>query len=220
MKAIGFDLDGSLIDIEEEKSRAFGVILNQFWGVDANEAARYWIETGGKSRRSKFDYFFNKQCGGVLTDDEYRKIERVFSERLKNEFYPNARFLRGALELLEFSRRNFDKTFISSGVPNEEVKYLIDLKDIGKYFDEIFGTSERFRSKEDHFKQLVDEYNPELIVFVGDGLEDMRVGKKFNAITIGIPSHQTKEKLIEAGAKYVLPTSEIIDLLKTILSGA
>jgi phosphoglycolate phosphatase-like HAD superfamily hydrolase len=217
MKAIGFDLDESLIDIEEEKSRAFGVILNQFWGVDANEAARYWIETRGKSRRSKFDYFFNKQYGGVLTDDEYRKIERVFSDKLKNEFYPNARFLRGALELLEFSRTNFDITFISSGAPDDEVKYLVGLKDIGSYFDKIYGTGERFRSKEDHFKQLVDEFNPKLIIFIGDGLEDMRVGKKFNAITIGIPSHQTKEKLIEAGAQYVLPTFKISGLLKTIL---
>ena len=217
MKVIGFDLDGSLIDIENEKSRAFGMILSQFWGVDAKEAAKYWIDTGGKSRRSKFDYFFNKQYGKVLTDEEYGKIEKVFSGKLKNEFYPKIKFLRGALDLLEFSRKNFDVLFISSGVPDEEVKYLIELKAFGHYFNKIYGTGDKFKSKEDHFKQVIKEFNPELIVFIGDGLEDMRVGKKFNAVTIGIPSHQTKEKLIEAGARYVLQTHEIVDLLKDIV---
>jgi FMN phosphatase YigB (HAD superfamily) len=94
MKVIGFDLDGSLIDIENEKSRVFGMILSQFWGVDAKEATKYWIDTGGKSRRSKFDYFFNNQYGKVLTDEEYGKIEKVFSGKLKNEFYPKIKFLR------------------------------------------------------------------------------------------------------------------------------
>jgi phosphoglycolate phosphatase-like HAD superfamily hydrolase len=99
------------------------------------------------------------------------------------------------------------------------VKYLVELKAFGHYFDKIYGTGDKFKSKEDHFKQVISEFNPELIIFIGDGLEDMRVGKKFNAVTIGIPSHQTKKKLIEAGAKYVLQTSEIVDLLKIILVG-
>lgn len=214
---LGTDFDGSIIDLEEEKSRIFGEFLNQCWGVDADEAAKYRILTGGKSRRSQFDYFFNKQYGKVLTDDEYRKIEKMYSDKLKSELYPGATFVSGALELLEFSRKHFDKTFISSGVPDKEIKYLIKLKGIENYFDRVYGTDEKFRTKEDHFRALIAEYNPDLIVFVGDGLEDMRVGKRFNALTIGVPSHQIKEDLIEAGAQHVLQTHEIVGFLKTTI---
>ncbi len=217
MKIIGFDFDGTIIDIEEQKSRAFGVILNKYWGTGIDEAAKYWIDTGGKSRRSKFDYFFRKKYRKELSDEEYRKIESEFSNKLKNEFYPKVKFIKRTLELLNFCRSNFDVIFCSSGVPSDEIRYLIKLKGLNKYFDRIYGTDEKFRSKEDHFKEILFEYKPKLIIFVGDGFEDIRVGRKYGAITIGVPSHQTKEKLIEVGANYVLPTDGIIDLLKTIL---
>ena len=216
-KVIGFDFDGTIIDIEEQKSKAFGVILNQHWGVNIEEAVQYWINTGGKSRRSKFDYFFNQRYGKNLTDEEYKKIESEFSNRLKNEFYPKVKFIKGALKLLEFCRKNFDITFVSSGVPHDEIKYLVKLKEVDGYFDRIYGTSEKFESKEDHFREIINEFDPELLIFVGDGFEDMRVGRKYGAITIGIPSHQTKERLLEAGAQYVLPTDKINYELKGIL---
>jgi phosphoglycolate phosphatase-like HAD superfamily hydrolase len=215
-KVIGFDFDGTIIDIEEQKSKAFGVILNQYWGVDIEEAAQYWIDTGGKSRRSKFDYFFNKRYGGNLTDEGYKDIESEFSDRLKNEFYPKVKFIKGALKLLEFCRKNFDIIFVSSGVPDSEIKYLIRLKGAEKYFDRIYGTSERFKGKEDHFREIIKEFSPRLLIFAGDGFEDMRVGRKYGAVTIGVPSHQTGENLIEAGARYVLPTDKISRALKNI----
>lgn len=216
-KVIGFDFDGTIIDIEEQKSKAFGVILNQHWGADIEEAAQYWIDTGGKSRRSKFDYFFSKKYGENLTDKEYKKIESEFSNRLKNEFYPKVKFIRGALKLLEFCKKNFDIIFCSSGVPHDEIKYLIKLKEVERYFDRIYGTNEKFKSKEDHFKEIINEFNPKLFIFVGDGFEDMRVGRKYGAITIGVPSHQTKERLLEVGTQYVLPINKINSELKNIL---
>ena len=215
MRIIGFDFDGTILDVEEEKSRAFGILLNEHWKIDANAAAKYWIDTAGTSRRSKFDYFFKEKYGRDLSDEEYKKIESEFSQKLRTDFYPNTKLINGASELLEFCKKNFDKIFCSSGVPHDEIKFLVDTKGLGKYFDKIYGTNEKFKSKEDHFKEMISEFKPELIVFVGDGIEDMRVGKKYNAITIGVPSHQTKEKLLEAGAMYVLPTNKIVSLLKT-----
>ena len=103
MKVIGFDFDGTIIDIEEQKAKVFGSIVN-----------KYWIETGGKSRRSKFDYFFNKKYNKELNDTEYKNIESEFSNKLKNEFYPKVKFIDGALDLLKFCRNYFDIIFCSA----------------------------------------------------------------------------------------------------------
>jgi len=218
MKAIGFDFDGTIIDIEKQKSRAFGIILNKYWGVNAERAAKYWIDTAGKSRRSKFDYFFREKYKKELADKEYKKIERVFSNKLKNDFYPKVKFIEGALELLKFCRSNFDVVFCSSGVPEKELKYLVKLTKADKYFDRIYGSSNKYKSKEDHFKEILNEFKPGLIVFVGDGFEDMWVGRKYGAITIGVTSHQSKKKLIQAGANYTSSTKEVIKILKSKLN--
>ena len=114
MKVIGFDFDGTIIDIEEQKAKVFGSIVNKYWNIDIDEAAKYWIETGGKSRRSKFDYFFNKKYNKELNDTEYKNIESEFSNKLKNEFYPKVKFIDGALDLLKFCRNYFDIIFCSA----------------------------------------------------------------------------------------------------------
>lgn len=217
MKVIGFDLDGTIIDIEEQKSKAFGMLLNKHWGTDASEAAKYWIETAGKSRRSKFDHFFTKRYGIKLMDEEYRKVEAEFSNKLKNVFYPKVKFITGALNLLKFCRKTFDVVFVSSGVPHDELKFLIKLKKMDKYFDRIYGTNEKFKNKEYHFEQIIGNFRPELLIFVGDGFEDMRVGHRYNAITIGVPTHQTGDSLRKSGAQYVLLPDKISHLLKNIL---
>lgn len=217
MKVIGFDLDGTIIDMEEQKSKAFGMLLNKHWGTDVNEAAKYWIKTAGKSRRSKFDHFFAKKYGTKLTDGGYQKVEVEFSNKLKNVFYPKVKFIAGALDLLKFCRKTFDVVFVSSGVPHDELKFLIKLKKMDKYFDRIYGTNEKFKSKEYHFELIIDNFKPELLIFVGDGFEDMKVGRRYNAITIGVPTHQTDDSLRNSGAQYVLPLGKISHLLKNIL---
>lgn len=103
----GFDYDGTIINIEPQKANAFGEILNQYWGIDRQVGAKFWIEGGGTSRRFKFDYFYKQQYGRDLTDDDYHIIEQVFSRTLRTKYYPKVQLLPHALETLEFVREHF-----------------------------------------------------------------------------------------------------------------
>ncbi len=219
MKIFGTDYDGVIINIEHQKAVAFGDLLNKEWSVNKNDAASLWIATGGTSRRYKFDYYYRKQFNKNLTDDEYKIIEKKFSNLLKNEYYPKIELLPGALELLKYAKNNFDFTFISSGIPMDELKYLVSLNRLSDYFNLILGTNKIFKTKNEHFQKIINDKNPNLIIFVADGPTDMKVVKALDIVqSIGITTNHSKEELVSAGAKNVVDDlSEVLTLIKSLL---
>lgn len=213
MKVFGTDFDGIIINVEPQKARAFGSLLHKEWNVNQEEATNFWARSGGTSRRSKFDYFHLKQFNEQLSGGEYKKIESKFSNTLKNNFYPKISILPHALDLLKYARDRFDLMFVSSGAPMLEIQYLVNLTQVLQYFDFILGTNERYLSKEDHFRQIIENKKPDLTVFVADGLEDMKVAKKFNSIGVGVPINRSRKELLAAGATYVCNLSEVRNLI-------
>lgn len=217
-KVIGFDYDGTIINIEPQKARCFGEILQKHWSVNKKEAADTWIAEGGASRRSKFDYFYDKQFHKTLSDENYKRIESNFSSILKNKYYPKIQLLQHAREILDFVRSNFEFVFVSSGVPMEEIQYLVKLNGVSQYFNAIYGTNNQYRSKHDHFRHVIKTTNPQIIIYLADGLEDMKVAKEFGIISIGLPTNHSEESLHTAGATHVCDHSNVISLVKKIMS--
>ncbi len=200
MKIFGTDFDGVIINIEPQKAIAFGELFEKEWGLDKNEVEEYWMATGGGARRVKFDFFYHKRFGKNLNDEDYLAIESKFSNLLKTQYYPKVQLLPGALELLKFVKENLDFRFVSSGVPMEEINYLIKMLNLSEYFDLVLGTNRLFKSKVDHFQKITNEKHPDLIIFAGDAAQDMKVAKQFRAKTIGILTNCSKEELEKAGA--------------------
>ena len=217
MKAFGTDYDGVIINIEPQKATAFGELLYKEWGISKEQASKFWIAKGGTSRRYKFDHFFEEKFSKKLPVEIYNIIESKYSDLLKSEFYPKIKLLSGALNLLKFARSHFDFTFVSSGAPTKEIEYLINLKGVSDYFDLILGTDDHFRSKTDHFIEVIQKQKPDLIVFVADSPEDMKVAKDTKAIAIGVLTNHTKPELLNAGAKYVCEIKDATGLLRTIV---
>lgn len=217
MKIFGTDYDGVIINIEPQKAKAFGSILNQYWKIDEKEGENFWLATGGTSRKYKFNYFYTKQFNKELTEVEYVKIESEYSQLLKEKLYLNLSLLPGALDLLKFARSNFDHTFVSSGVPMEEIRYLVKLTNIAEYFDLILGTNNKYPSKIEHFEKVVSVWNPDKMFFVADGTKDMKIAKEANAIPIGIPTNRTAEELRQAGAMVTCNLQDTIPEIKALL---
>lgn len=217
MKVFGTDYDGVVINIEPQKAEAFGALLHEKWNVNKEEAAKFWIGTGGKSRRSKFDHFYEKQFGKKLQDEDYKVIESRYGNILKTEFYPKLKLLPGASDLLQYARSHFDYTFVSSGVPMLEIEYLVDLNGLTKYFDKILGTNEKYPSKREHFQEILSTQKPDNLIFIADGTEDMKVAKEFGAITIGIPTNHSEGELSNAGARYTCDLSQAVPIIQKLL---
>lgn len=218
MRIIGFDYDGTIINIEPQKARAFGILLRDEWGADALEAEKFWIETGGTSRRYKFDYFYGKCFSQKLADRLYLRIEDKFSSILKTTFYPKVTILPHALHLIKFARAKFDFMFVSSGVTHDEINYLVRLNGLEKYFDAVYGTNAEYLSKSDHLKIIIEEKRPSVKLFVGDGIEDMKIAKQFDFIAIGIPSNHKVEELERAGADFVTNLVDCPNVIEKLIS--
>lgn len=218
MKIIGFDYDGTIINIEPQKAQAFGQLLQKEWNVDSSTASKFWIETGGTSRKYKFDYFYQEKFGKEINEKSYKEIENKFSTILKTKFYPNVKVLSDARSLLENVSQKFDLIFVSSGVTHEEINYLVKLNGLEKYFDKVFGTNEKYPTKADHFKEIIGGKILDLKIFVGDGLEDMKVAKKFDFIAIGVPTNHSADELRVAGADYVANLKDCTELIEKLIS--
>lgn len=216
MKAFGTDYDGVIINIEPQKAAAFAKVLNKNWGINTDNLSRFWMETGGTSRRYKFDHFYREKFGKGISENEYKVIEKEFSDILRNEFYPKVKLLPGALELLKYVQENFDFTFVSSGVPVDEIKYLVNLNGVSQYFNLVLGTNDLYPSKREHFNKINEEQKPDSIIFIADSAEDMKVAKEFGATTIGVFTNSPEEKLKEAGANYTC--SDLFEALNILKS--
>ena len=212
MKIFGTDFDGVIINIEPQKAKAFGAIVNKYWNFDSELARNFWLQKGGTARRYKFDSIYNQKYHSQLQDDIYLSIEQEYSHILKTKFYPTVKLLTGAEKLLKFIRTSYASSFVSSGVPMDELQYLIHHTGISHYFDLVLGTNQIYTSKVDHFKKVIQKYKPNRIVFVADSPEDMMVAKKNpSTIAIGVLTNHTYSDLKEAGADYIVD-----DLFQTL----
>lgn len=219
MKIFGTDFDGVIINIEPQKAVVFGELVSSEWKIDRDEATKFWRDFPGTSRRHKFDYFYEKEFAGKLDDRTYQLIQSKYSNFLKTNYYPKVKFLPGALELLKFVRGNFGYTFVSSGMPMGEIKYLVKLLGLTEYFDLLLGTNNTYKTKSDHFKEIYADKNPDLTVFIGDGAADMRVAMEFGAKSVGVLTNRPREELEEAGATITCETPlEAIPLIKSFLN--
>ena len=216
MRVFGTDYDGVIINIEPEKAKAFGELLADKWSVGSVEATEFWKKTGGSGRRSKFDYFYRQRFGKPISDEIYQQVGGEYSRLLKSAFYPKTRLLPYASENLQYAKANFDYMFISSGVPMDEINELATLNGVADYFDVVLGTSSEYPSKREHFRKIIGEKKPEQMVFLADGLEDMRAAREFEVTAIGVTTNRQENELWEAGATYVTDLAGVVNVLKSL----
>lgn len=100
----------------------------------------------------------------------------------------------------------------------EEIKYLVKLNGVLRFFDIVLGTDDKFRSKRDHFNLVIKAQRPQLMFYVADGLEDMKVVQEFGVVSIGLPTNHSQESLREAGAKYVCDLQEVNGIVSEIIA--
>ena len=220
MEIIGFDFDGVFINIEDEKAKLFGEILNKYWGIKSGLAQKIWVKNLGTSRRYKFDYIYKLQYHSQLSDEQYRNIESEFSAILLKDYYPLAPLIKESIAAVRYFKDKFDLSFISSGVTDNELKANVSKYEIKDYFDIIFGTNHKYKSKDDHFSELLRNNHVDLGIFIGDGLEDMRIAKKYIFIAIGLPVNHNPRDLIKCGADIISSYTHLLgDINEVLVAG-
>lgn len=218
MKIIGFDFDGVFINIETEKAKLFGDILYKHWGIDPILASNLWLLNLGTSRRYKFDLLYQNNFNNKLQEEIYQEIEQEFSDTLIRDYYPGAELINETFEAARDLNNKFDLSFISSGIPHDELNSIASKFKIDKYFDLILGTSQNFKSKADHFHIVTQNNLPSPGIFIGDGLEDMKIAKQFNFIAVGLPANHDSQALLNAGADLVCEFSSLKQEINNLIA--
>ena len=167
----------------------------------------------------------------ILSPYEYKKIytERLhkhISDRIRSieeGEVPREKFILPGVEefLFTLSQRKCVKLYLISGTDEEDTKREALLLGVDKYFSpHIYGAIDENRIDIKEFiisKIVADNFladgKGELLI-IGDGPVEISIGKKYNALTIGVCSDEVRgygwnekkrERLLSAGVDVLIP---------------
>jgi len=174
IKAVIFDFDGVIVESNNIKRDAFGKLFEKEGAEVVRKVIKYHLEHAGVSRYDKFKYIYKEILKKPLTNDEFNALCRQFSE-LVMESVILALFVEGAREFLEKNRSVYS-FFILSATPVEELKAIIDRKNIGQFFKNIYGAP--FKKRDAVREILIKEKSaPSEVLYVGDALSDYKAAR-------------------------------------------
>ncbi len=170
IKGIIFDFDGVITESVHIKSAGFSEIYKPYGPATVKKVVKHHEANGGMSRFKKIKFYHKTFLNTSLSNQEINHIANQFSEYVVDRVV-NAQYVPDALEFIKHSYGNY-KLFISTGTPTTEIKKILKLKKIMKYFKSVYGSP---ALKNDHVKVICSEYNlkSDELIFFGDSKTDM-----------------------------------------------
>tara|TARA_Y100000310_G_scaffold313299_1_gene361502 strand:- start:863 stop:1495 length:633 start_codon:yes stop_codon:yes gene_type:complete len=183
-QAVFFDFDGVIVDSVPTKGEAFAELFREFGPEIEKKVVEYHFANGGISREEKFKYFFKEFLRKPLTQNHLTQLCQQFSD-LVLEKVITAPFLPGVLDALEQLKKDNTSSFVVSGTPQDEIRYIVEQRDLSKYFQGVYGSP---RKKGEIIKELLDENNlsQRKCLFIGDSLSDYEGAKETGVFFLGI----------------------------------
>lgn len=213
LKAVVFDLDGTLMNTLEDIARIANQVLSEL-GYEEIEANKY--------------RFFLGNGAGALLDSIHKEVDmkeshidsfdKEYMERYGKSEIGKEAIYPGIMNLLEGLKSKGIKLGVLTNKPHEIAIPLME-KVFPGVFDMVIGQEEGRPRKPDPsgFEIISKELNfqKNQVAYLGDTNTDMLTGKGFGAYTIGVLwGFRDEEELIEAGADITIDKPE--DFLKLI----
>ena len=207
MKAIIFDLDGTLLDSLEEIALSMNTILKEFnYPVyEINEYKRF-VGDGPLS-------LVKRVLPANTKEEIIQTITQALRDKYDKQVNHSSRPYEGIYNLLESLKTNPIKLAILSNKPHDlTCRYIKSL--FSQYeFLEVHGQKMDVPKKPHpqgalHIAKKLN-IDPEEIYFIGDTPTDMNTAKHAKMKSIGVAwGFRPKEELLEAGANYIVEDCE------------
>ena len=212
IKALCFDVDGTLSDTDDLYANAFSRFLPRFLFRDPAHAARrlvMWIEAPGNALLGMAD---------TLGLDD--KMVTLIDWTSRHRKLPQKKYLLipGVDILLERLKGRYPMAIISAREEKSTLRFLNQF-DLLKYFDVVVtGLSTIHTKPYPHpilFAAQKMGVKPEECLMIGDTTVDMRAGKAADAQTVGVLcGFGEKDELLKMGADLILnSTNELADAI-------
>ncbi len=171
IKAIIFDFDGVLVESVDVKTRAFAKMFDDEGEDVVQKVVDYHLTNGGVSRVRKFEYYYEKILKRSLSEEKLRELCDTFSRLVVIEVI-NSPYVKGAREFLDNVHNKID-LYIASGTPEDELIEIVRCREMGKYFNGVFGSPVQ---KGDIARMILSQngYNTNEVVFIGDSITDLK----------------------------------------------
>jgi len=215
MKAVIFDLDGTLINSLEDIAICANQVLKEL-NHDRHEIQDY-KKFVGDGALFLMQNALPKQCSAQEIEFGFQRFKEVYDLNI----HKNTKPYEGIYDLLnKLEALNVKKGILSNKPHKFTLKYTQNL--FNDYiFDEVHGQKEGILKKPDPTMaiQIAKNLNIpcEKIFYVGDTATDIKTAQNANMKSVGVLwGFRTKKELEEQGADFIVETPlELWELLKT-----
>lgn len=215
IKAVLFDLDGTLVNSLEDLATSCNFALESFgYATHETEKYRYFIGNGMQTLIER-----------ILPEDKrdnetHKKVFDVFYNHYSQHFVDKTKPYEGIPELLDNLKEKGLKTGIISNKKHEMTLEVVNKLFNTGVFNAVFGKMEGYPTKPDVklTLKLMEKLGvkPDECVLVGDSGMDMAAAVNAGCKGVGVLwGFRTKEELLENGANYIVSdTNEILKIIE------
>jgi len=212
IKAVIFDLDGTLLDTLEDIAISCNHVLKHY-----NKTPLHVEEYKSYVGQGAAQLF--RDLLPALTSSEQKEALALFEKHYAKQFDKNTKMYENINKMLTFFQVRGIKMAVLSNKPNSftkkcVMKYLRNWK-----FDAVYGIRDGIPRKPDPsgaieiLKEL--HVDPSECLFVGDMKIDMITANSTNITPIGVLwGFRGREELVEHGAKYIV--KDPIEIIKLV----
>lgn len=210
IKAIMFDLDGTLLNTLKDLQNAVNYVLKK---NDLNEISlkktKSYIGNGVKKLLSRAINDSNIDIDEALND---------FKTYYELHLLDNTKVYKGIKSLLKALKKNNYYVFVVSNKYHKGVTILCETM-LNNLYDDCIGSNTKFNVKPstDMVNYLLNKYNlkNDECIFVGDSDVDALTGKNANMKTVGVLwGYRSKQEISLVGVNhYIDNPKELINIL-------
>ncbi|OFO59859.1 haloacid dehalogenase [Peptoniphilus sp. HMSC075B08] len=190
MKAIIFDLDGTLVD-SMKYWRSVSRDFMKTKGIDIEDEIQHKMTTMNLDASLKYlkDYY--------KLEESFEELMRDFSRTVEDFYRNKVETKEGCLEILKYFKDKGIKVVIGTSTAAHFANIVIEKYGIDKFIDGLYTADSvgHLKAEEKFYTSIVEELGerPEDVFLVDDSYLALRTGKKAGLEVIGIYDENSKD---------------------------
>ena len=209
MKAIIFDLDGTLVD-SMKYWRSVSRDFMKTKGIDIEDEIQHKMTTMNLDASLKYlkDYY--------KLEESFEELMRDFSRTVEDFYRNKVETKEGCLEILKYFKDKGMKVVIGTSTAAHFANIVIEKYGIDKFIDGLYTADSvgHLKAEEKFYTSIVEELGerPEDVFLVDDSYLALRTGKKAGLEVIGIYDENSKDTWATIVSENKYSVNKLIEL--------
>lgn len=209
-----FDLDGTLVDLEELNFKLFYDITLEYSGRKLTNEDYQKLMSGKGSRRGFRDLLFMIQKSSPSADDLHQKFIDMKKRILQRNFHSLVHVIDGAPQFLQFLQHESIRTAVATTSTRYFCDIILNKTGLSRYIETSFTINDIIHAKPDPeiFQKTLDYFDvpsANAIVFE-DSISGMKAAQSAGIFCVGIETKGRNEKFIHKADAVIHDYTELL----------